>query len=288
MNTINLLIGFFLAVFISALAYRMRSLDLSGALAATVLGSMVFGIGGLPGAVVLMGFFITSSGLSRLFKRRKQRFDEKFSKGSQRDAGQVLANGGVAGICILASLVFQDSLLPWMAFCGSLAAVNADTWATELGVLNRSQPILITTGKRVEPGTSGAVSLAGTLAAGAGALLIAFLGVLSPQLLPAPINFLIFPRESSFTWVVGALLGLTAAGVAGSLVDSLLGATLQVIYTCPSCQKETERHPLHTCGTPTQMLRGWRWLNNDWVNIACALTGAILGGSTALLLRALS
>jgi uncharacterized membrane protein len=56
----------------------------------------------------------------------------------------------------------------------------------------------------------------------------------------------------------------------GSLFDSFLGATVQAIYFCPTCDKETERHPVHTCGTPTAMIRGWEWLNNDWVNFGCS------------------
>jgi uncharacterized membrane protein len=61
------------------------------------------------------------------------------------------------------------------------------------------------------------------------------------------------------------------------LFDSLLGATVQAIYHCPHCDKETEKHPLHTCGTPTLQVRGWKWLNNDLVNVGCALVGALIG-----------
>src|SRR5512133_267555 len=93
----SLLIAFALAALIGAAAWKAHALSPSGALAATALGTVIFGLGGLGWAVVLMGFFISSSALSRLFRKRKVRLDEKFSKGSQRDAGQVLANGGIAG-----------------------------------------------------------------------------------------------------------------------------------------------------------------------------------------------
>ena len=84
----QLIIGFLLAIIIAVLAYRAHSLNQSGAFAATVVGTIVFGLGGWQWAVLLLTFFITSSILSRLFKKRKQGLDEKFSKGHERDAGQ--------------------------------------------------------------------------------------------------------------------------------------------------------------------------------------------------------
>src|SRR6266545_4750962 len=88
--------GFLLAIIIAYLAYRAHSLNKSGAVAATFVGTVVFGLGGLQWAILLLTFFITSSGLSRAFQKRKQGLDEKFSKGHERDAGQVFGNGGVA------------------------------------------------------------------------------------------------------------------------------------------------------------------------------------------------
>jgi uncharacterized membrane protein len=70
---------------------------------------------------------------------------------------------------------------------------------------------------------------------------------------------------------------ITGAGVLGAFIDSLLGATLQAVYYCENCQKETERHPLHYCGTQTTLRRGWQWLNNDWVNAACTLGAGLVG-----------
>ena len=289
---IDLLVGFLLAALIGLAAWRIQALQPLGALAATLLGAVVFGLGGLGWAILLLGFFISSSLLSRLFRKRKQALDEKFSKGSQRDAGQVAANGGLAGLFVLCHLLAPAAVWPWLGFAGALAAANADTWATELGVLSRSTPRLITTGKPVERGASGGVSSQGILAALAGSLLIALLAVLfwqghvfdSPPGAPAWLARMISGQNvapgaiSSLGW----LAWITLAGLAGSLVDSLLGATLQAIYYCPACQKETERHPRHTCGTPTIRIRGWAWLNNDWVNVACTLAGAILAVAGAL------
>lgn len=275
MDPVNgrLLAGFVLALLIAAAAWRARALSVSGALAAVLLGTIIFGLGGLPWAVLLMAFFISSSGLSRAFKQRKAGLQEKFSKGSQRDAGQVLANGGVAGLFVLAHAAAPQAAWPWLAFAGALAAANADTWATELGVLSRSAPRLVTSGQVVEKGTSGGITLTGTAAALGGALLIAALAVMlwPAARPPLPAGLAAF-----------AVVGL--AGLAGSLLDSYLGATVQAIYTCPCCQKDTERHPTHSCGCQTSLARGLPWLDNDWVNAFCTLTGAALAALAAGLL----
>jgi uncharacterized protein (TIGR00297 family) len=254
----QLIYGFILAIIIAYLAYRARSLNKSGALAALVVGTIVFGVGGWQWAVLLLTFFITSSGLSRLFKKRKQGLDEKFSKGHERDAGQVFGNGGLATAFVLVHFLYPESNVGWVGFAAALAAVNADTWATELGVLNPTPPRMITDlRKRVEKGTSGGVSLFGTFASLMGAAVIA---------LPAAL----------FTgaWILLPLISL--AGLAGSLFDSFLGATVQAMYYCPADKKETEKHPLHTCGTETVHIRGWRWLDNDWVNFACGAAGVLV------------
>ena len=252
------LIGFILAIIIAFPAYRVHSLNQSGAFAATVVGTIVFGVGGWKWAVLLLTFFITSSALSRLFKKRKQGLDEKFSKGHERDAGQVFGNGGLATAFVLVHALYPESIIGWIGFAAALAAVNADTWATELGVLNPTPPRMITNlRKRVEKGTSGGVSLFGTFASLLGAAIIA---------LPT-------------AWFIDkwSLLPLiTFAGLAGSLFDSLLGATVQAMYYCPTDKKETEKHPLHTCGTQTVHIRGWKRLDNDWVNFACGAFGVVV------------
>jgi uncharacterized protein (TIGR00297 family) len=254
----QILLGLPLGVLVGYLAYRVGALSASGAWAAALTGGLIFGLGGLPWAALLLTFFVSSSALSRAFASRKAALGDQFSKGSQRDHGQVLANGGLGALLVIAHAFFPTALWPWAAFMGAMAAVNADTWATELGVLSTVPPRRITTGKPVERGTSGGVTLAGYLAALGGSALIGFAATLFSPEFPAAI-------------LVGAA---TLAGLVGATFDSLLGATAQAIYFCPACGKETERHPRHRCGTETRQVRGWCWLNNDWVNFACSLVGA--------------
>jgi len=259
----QLIIGIIFGIFISVAAWRMRSLSNSGALAAAITGGLIFGLGGIPWAVLLLTFFISSSLLSKTFKRRKTAISEKFAKGSQRDWGQVLANGGFGTLLVLLSTFTSHPTLEWLvfaAFAGAMAAVNADTWATELGVLNPRPPRLITNGKQVEPGTSGGISLWGSLATLAGAATIGLVGAM-------------FSLDNS-PWLL--MVAVTLSGVCGSLFDSLLGASIQAIYHCPHCDKQTERHPTHSCGTPTGQLRGWSWLNNDMVNFLASVAGGMI------------
>lgn len=267
----QLLLGFLLAILIAFIAYRAHSLNKSGASAAAFTGTIIFGIGGWQWAILLLTFFITSSTLSRAFNKRKQGLDEKFSKGHERDAGQVFGNGGVATLFAALHFFYPESTLPWIGFAAALAAVNADTWATELGVLNPHLPRIITNLKKVvEKGTSGGISLIGTLASLAGSALI---GILASLLNPT--------TDSGSIFIV-----VTLAGLAGALFDSFLGATVQAMYFCPKDNKETEKHPVHTCGTPTTHIRGWSWLDNDWVNFACSACGAF-GVITSLLIKGL-
>ncbi|MCA2002319.1 MAG: DUF92 domain-containing protein [Chloroflexi bacterium] len=269
----QLLLGFVFAIIIAALAHRAHALNTSGAFVAVFMGAIIFGAGGWEWAILLLTFFVTSSALSRAFQKRKQGLDEKFSKGHERDAGQVFGNGGIAAAFAALSWFFPDEPWTWVGFAAALAAVNADTWATELGVLSPRPPRLITNlRKTVEKGASGGVSVLGALAALAGSGIIGFLAViffpLATPHFPLPIYFLL----------------ITISGFAGSLFDSLLGATVQAMYFCPAEKKETEKHPVHTCGTPTVHIRGWKWLNNDWVNFSCGALGAATAAIFCVLL----
>jgi uncharacterized protein (TIGR00297 family) len=254
--------GLILGVLIGFIAWRARALTLGGALAAAITGGLIFGLGGLPWAVLLLAFFITSSGLSYLFRHKKAGLKDRYAKGNQRDIAQVVANGGVGVVMAILAALWPDANAWWLAFAGAMAAANADTWATELGVLGKAAPRLITTGRVVSRGTSGGVTLWGYLAALAGAGLIAVL------------TACLTPVEQFASGASAILFCVILAGLVGSTVDSILGAAVQAGYYCPICQKETEQHPRHACGGETTWRRGWPWLDNDWVNLLATLAGA--------------
>ncbi len=259
-------VGTILGILIAILAWRAHTLSLSGAMVAAAVGGLIFGLGGVAWAILLLGFFISSSALSRSFPSKKSSLIEKFAKGSQRDWGQVAANGGLGALLAVIHALYPTQSWPWFAFAGAMAAVNADTWSTELGVLNPSLPRLINSGKEVERGTSGGISRFGNLAAFGGALFIAVLAGFFPTGISSIWNY----------WLV-VVFSSTLAGLGGAFFDSYLGATIQAIFWCPTCQKETERYPLHICGTSTTKKRGWDWMNNDVVNFTASIVGAILG-----------
>ncbi len=257
---LQILLGLLLSALIGYVGYRRHSLSKSGVLGAMLVGTAIFGFGGWVWGILLIVFFVSSSALSHFKASRKESLAEKFSKGSQRDLAQALANGGLGALIAIANFLWPHPLW-WPAFVGVMATVNADTWATELGVLSNSQPRLVTNGKLVEVGTSGGITLLGTSAALAGSALIS---LVASALTPPPSLLYLFLLLSLYS----------LSGLLGSLFDSFLGGTVQAIYFCDHCNKETERHPLHTCGHPTHLIRGWRWLDNDWVNFVSSLVGS--------------
>ncbi len=254
----NLVIAFLISLIIAALAYWRGSLSRSGATAALLVGILTFGLGGWNWGILLGIFFVSSSLLSHFKETEKQQAAEKFDKGHRRDFGQVLANGGLgSALAVLSVLAPSPIWFPF--FVGVMATVTADTWATELGTLAKKLPRLITTGQVVDVGTSGGISPLGTFVSLAGGLVVGLsAGLLSTDLALG----------------IGATIG-AFGGLIGSLFDSLLGATVQQIYYCDICEKDTERK-VHKCGHPTRPLRGWSWLNNDLVNLIASGAGGLI------------
>ena len=257
--------GLLLAALIAIVACRLRSLSVSGAVATTLVGGAIVGGAGWWTGLVLVIYFVTSSGLSNLRADATQEVDQ--ARGKRRDAWQVLANGGVAAVLALFVPVIGAPQVVAVGCLAAIAAATADTWATEIGKQSPTPPRLITTWRTVVPGTSGAISLAGSLGALAGSALIAVMSVVGWST--------DIPAGSIGATAGGGIVLL--GGIIGAMSDSLLGATMQERRWCPECNVPTERR-VHRCGMPTTHVGGWEWMTNDAVNatsIAIAATVAL-------------
>jgi len=228
----------------------VKWLTRGGAAGALAVGAAVTWGLGWRGLILLLAFFVSGSVLTQVAG----------GEGGQRTLRQVVANGGVAAAAALWGR--------WTVAAAAVAAATADTWATEIGAFSPTAPRLLTTGRAVPKGTSGAVSVLGTVGGVVGAMFIAGLArLLEPRGPLAALGAGSAP---------GSAVVVASAGVVGMLVDSLLGATVQGVYECPQCAARSERRDT-VCHEPVRLIRGWRWLDNDAVNFAATLAGAAVG-----------
>ncbi|MBI3790788.1 MAG: DUF92 domain-containing protein [Gemmatimonadetes bacterium] len=257
-------LGVLAAAGVALAARRAGSLSSSGALAATVVGTVAIAAGWGWGAL-LIGYFVASNALTRLGAAAKAaRTGAIVEKGGARDAWQVMANGGLFALAALARIALGATWhgdIAALVGASALAAAASDTWSTEIGSWLGGAPRMITTGRRVPAGTSGGVTLWGFAGAALGALAV---GAAAEPLVLAQADL------DPNVWLFAAV-----AGFCGALVDSLLGALVQSRRRCPACDALTERR-IHDCGTATVRAGGWAWMTNDSVNFLATLAAALL------------
>lgn len=245
----NFICGFILALILALVSIYMKFLTFDGSVVTFLIGTLIFSIGGLKWGLPIITFFITSSILTKLVKGRSV-----VKSGEARDSIQVLANGGLPTLFVMLS-----NLISWkywyVLYIVSLAVVNSDTWSTEIGTLSKFMPRSIVNFKRLTKGSSGAVSLCGTFGGLVGSFLIASF------LLIYGFNFKLF-------FIAGI------AGFLGNIIDSFLGATVEVQYFCKKCGGifDIDTH----CGEKLEYLRGIRWFGNNMVNFTASLLGSII------------
>lgn len=257
----NIPVGYF--------AYKKRSLTQPyGLITAGFVGAITFLAHPLYW-IMLLAFFGSSTILTRYKNTNKLKENalKLAEKGGQRDSKQVLANGGIALIISSYSIIkwgfWYDNLNTSIAFMItiSFAVTNSDTWATEIGVLSKRKPIWILNPLKTVPnGTSGGISVLGIGASISGA---AFIG-------------LIYSISLTLTTSLHVLFIITIAGLTGSLIDSLLGATIQCMYHCTVCDKITEKNYHKDCSSECTYKKGVKFINNDLVNILSVIFTLII------------
>ncbi|NBI06973.1 DUF92 domain-containing protein [Senegalia massiliensis] len=255
----RILIGFIFSGLIGFLAYKKRSLTVSGLIGAIILGTTIFVTTGFFGASIMILFFISSSFLSHFKKKDKTLVASQFDKTGDRDIFQVFANGGIGLIYSILYFFTKEIIFIYM-FIVAFAAANADTWSTELGILDKNNPISLRNLKRVSKGTSGAVSILGTISGFLGAFLIATYGYIYIYLF------------SDIKHNILVLFILTVSGFLGTIIDSLLGASVQAIYLDEN-GNETEKKFINQ--SIRKLSRGFKIINNDFVNITSILLATL-------------
>ncbi len=245
-SLIDLLLWTGLSILIFTLSYRLKSVSLNGAIGGFLIGILIFGSGGWALISPLVFFFVSSSILSKT----------KDKKDSRRDLLQILANGAVPAFLALTYFFFSYELALF-AYFGALAAATADTWATEIGYFSKKDPMLLIGFKRVKKGESGAISLIGTIGTIAGGLSIALISQTV--------------HDSKL-----AIFIITAAGIMGSFVDSFFGQFIQAKYQCNISGEIVEEK--YNLNEKTILLNGVEWIDNNFVNLANTLTGALVAG----------
>ena len=290
-------LGFLLAL----IGYKKKSLDLSGAVSASLVGVLTI-FSGIRFGLTLAFFFFSGSSVTKVQSEVKKQVDEHFKEGGGlRDFVQVMANGLVPTMLAAASLyslgglsfianttgagAFAEAIIfsiggsnssmnnattkvastLAVAFLSYFSCCGGDTFASELGVLSKSKPRLITTfcRKEVEPGTNGGVSLLGVVASIFGGLVAASGWALGAYITSG------VRTEILYALIIGAF-----GGFFGSFVDSVLGATVQYSGYCRERKKVVSKP-----GPTVTKISGLEILSNSGVNVLSASFIAVAFGA---------
>ncbi len=267
MLAVRALEGLLVTSFLGLLSYKRRLVDVSGVIAGIFVGTSVIVFGSWRMFILLATFhFVAGFFTHYKYEVKAAKGVAEFKRGA-RSWQNVLANGLIPALTAVAEY-FHGGSIATLAFVGAVGASLSDTLSNEVGVLNPSPPRLITSLRiKVPPGYPGGVSPLGTFTAFAAPL---SLGAMAYWLRVIP--------ESKL-----AALCVGLAGAIGSMVDSLIGATLQGVYVCRVCGKFTERR--HHCGRPARLHRGYKVVNNHVVNLLMSTAGAAAAVAMWMLLN---
>ena len=249
--TLTYLLPIVLTPFVVAFVIQKNALTRGGLIAALLLDLAVsLSLGNLGFALLLL--FLALGVLTDKLKRHGT--EEREEKGSRRDFMQVISNGFVpVASAVLYALFGNHAFL--VAFVASLAEALADTAASSLGSYSKNTFDIFKM-RRCEKGTSGGVSLCGTLSAVMFAFVIPLIALACNA---------ISTRD---------MLLASAMAVLGVFFDSFLGSLAQAKYRCAVCGYNTERRA--HCGEPTDLISGLSFIRNDTVNALSTLFAAVI------------
>lgn len=209
---LDLLLVFVLSLALSLLAYRFDLLTKSGCIAAFAVGMIIGACGSLSWLILLIvftlaGFAATLAGLSK----KKEKGLQEGTHG-ERTYKNVLGVAVPCCIFAIANLLTNDANYYWMmiGYVGTIAVAAADTAASEIGTKD-PDVYLITTFKKVPPGTDGGISKFGTIISIVASVIVTLIGWAVINLTLADIH------------IIAPMIG----GFVGCMLDSVVGATIE-------------------------------------------------------------
>lgn len=205
----NFIIALTIAVVLGIMSYKAKVVDLFGMLSGIVVSIGILICVDIKFFVIFFAFVIIGA-IFTAYKWKKKVEEKTAEKESGRGLSNVMGNGlpPLIFAMIYAALPEQNLAL-LCGYISAVAALAADTTSSEIGVLSKSKPIMITTLKRVEKGTDGGVSILGTFGGFITTLIISLITVIIGI---ANLNM---------------FLAVIVAGNFGNFVDSFIGATLE-------------------------------------------------------------
>ena len=272
---LNILIGCLVVGLMGVVSIKAKIVSTSGLIAGAVVGMVVWIFGGWAWFILILIFHLSAAAFTKVKYERKARQGLAQEKGGARAWQNVMANGGfptlcaaTEGILVLLSIGFTLDIFLF-GFIGGIATMCADTISTEVGLLSKTEPRLITTWQKVPAGTSGGITVLGELGALTGSLLI---GV--PAMLLAGVGLLTIPfTNAPINLTYQLLIAAVGAGMFGSFIDSIFGATIQGIFKCKVCGKITEK--AKHCGEKSIYQKGVAFFENNMVNFTAAVAGGL-------------
>eukprot|EP01041_Mallomonas_annulata_P003793 gene3793-7537_t len=292
----RVIIASIVALYLAFSGHKKKSLSISGAVAALIVGFVSFSTSYRFGILLIL-FYYTGSKFTKLKEDVKASLEDGYLVGGQRNVIQVLANSILATFVAIiyfymigedtnvsfksndsnmitffgytSSKSYFNGIL-WCAYIAHYACAAGDTWASEIGILSTTPPRLVTKLLlvKVPPGTNGGMSLLGTFASAAGGASIGLGFYL--------FSFLITNNESSSSSSTTSTTSFPPSqypmiaigficGLIGSLFDSLLGGTLQASYYSKDRKKIVKVNDT-TQDPSIVLICGMNILSNDAVN----------------------
>lgn len=253
----------------SILAYMIKIIDRYGAIASVPIGFIILYFGSVSWFFILLSFFVTAS----LFTKYKQKQKIGLSEENKDVRGwkNVLANGGPSASFAILFYLFNNDAIFALSFAGSISFAMSDTIATEIGMLSKAKPRSILTGKEIEIGGSGGITIQGEIAAFTGSILIGTLCML-----------LLYGDGSLRPHII--FLASIVGGMIATNTDSVFGATIQAKYRCLNCKKYLEKKIMH-CNFLTVQEKGIGRIDNNVVNFLSAILGALISASFIIIYR---